>query len=223
MYRTWIPIHGRTLSKETRDIYFKQLQEADCSHIVIVAFEMDRDGAYEALADHIAFFKAHGVEAGIWIGTTIGHGELLSHDTELAETPQYTPLVNTLGQTISGTRCPLDPAFRKDFAAYCARLGKTGAKTLLLDDDFRLSRRVGGALCCTCDRHMAEMNRLTGEDLDREEFCRRAEEYVLRDEWIEATEERHVSLRAGGEHLECAVCPHTEGIRYLRASGKNLI
>jgi hypothetical protein len=56
-----------------------------------------------------------------------------------------------------------------------------------------------------------------------EEFCRRAEEYVLRDEWIEATEERRISLRAGGEHLECAVCPHTESIRYLRAGGKSLI
>ena len=122
MYRTWIPIHGRTLSKETRDTYLKQLKEAECSHIVIVAFEMDRDGAYEALADHIAFFRAHGVEAGIWIGTTIGHGEILSHDTRVEETPKYTPLVNTLGQTISGTRCPLDPAFRKDFAAYCARV-----------------------------------------------------------------------------------------------------
>ena len=207
MYRTWIPIHGRTLSKETRDIYLKQLQEAECAHIVIVAFEMDKDGAYEALADHIAFFQSHGVEAGIWIGTTIGHGEILSHDTKLEETPQYTPLVNTLGQTISGTRCPLDPAFRKDFAAYCARLGKTGAKTLLLDDDFRLSRRVGGAFCCTCDRHMAEMNRLVGEDLDREEFCRRAfsgEANKYRDAWIKAEGD---SLRLLAREIRAAVDP----------------
>ena len=86
MYRTWIPIHCRTLSKETRDTYLKQLKEAECSHIVIVAFEMDRDGAYEALADHIAFFRAHGIEAGIWIGTTIGHGEIRFQTTTAAKT-----------------------------------------------------------------------------------------------------------------------------------------
>lgn len=56
-----------------------------------------------------------------------------------------------------------------------------------------------------------------------EEFCRRAEDYTLRDEWIEETAERRISLRVNGEHLECALSPHTESIRYLRAGGKSLI
>lgn len=173
MYNTWIPIHGRTLNYGTRDVYLAQLREAECTHIVIVAYEMEREGAYEALADHIAYFRAHGVEAGIWIGTTIGHGVLLSHDVKEEET-RYTPLKNLDGRVISGTSCPLDPDFRRDFSAYVARLAATGAKTILLDDDFRLSRRAGGVLTCVCDRHMAEIARLTGEDLSREEFCARA-------------------------------------------------
>ena len=56
-----------------------------------------------------------------------------------------------------------------------------------------------------------------------EEFCRHAEEYTLKDEWDETSEERRISFSAGGEHLECALCPHTESIRYLRANGKSLI
>ena len=207
MYQTWIPIHGRTLSYENRATYLKQLRAAECTHIVIVAFEMERDGAYKALADHIAYFKENGVDAGIWIGTTIGHGAILSHELPSTEAPTYERLVNHNGIPLGGTRCPLDTRFRKDFSAYVARLAETGAKTILLDDDFRLATRSDGAFYCSCDLHMKEIRKLLGEEISREElrdrvFTGGASKY--RDAWIKACGD---SLRLLAKEIRDAVDP----------------
>ena len=207
MYQTWIPIHGRTLSAENREVYLAQLRKADCRNIVIVAFEMAREGAYEALADHIAFFRRNGVEAGIWIGTTIGHGIglLTPEDTSLSGTPHFQPLVNLNGETCLGTRCPLDKSFRSEFSAYVAELAKTGARTILLDDDFRLSRRSGGGLFCACDRHLSEISRLYGEPVSRELLREQAfsgKPNKLRDAWLRAQGD---SLRLLAKDIRAAV------------------
>ena len=192
MYRTWVPIHGRTLSHENREIYLGQLKAADCESIVIVAFEMEREGAYETLSDHIAFFSQNGVEAGIWVGSTLGHGSgPLLENTDPGRHP---PLVSLDGTPQAGTRCPLSPEFRRDFSHYCARLATTGAKTILLDDDFRLSRRAGGGIYCACDLHLAEIGRILGRPVTREE---------LRDKAFtgERNEYRDAFLKASGDSL----------------------
>ena len=153
------------------------------------------------------------------------------HETSLLEM-RVGPRPFRGGDEVSFTHAPLCLSFGNVYAAIYPLLGdfctvraeaKDGALTLAMTDAEKESRPL------TVEEQRRERRgfgiTFSGREEagSFEEFCRRAEEYVLRDEWIEATEERHVSLRAGGEHLECAVCPHTEGIRYLRAGGKNLI
>ena len=61
-----------------------------------------------------------------------------------------------------------------------------------------------------------------------DEFCRRSEQYVLKDELVTSHHtryafERHVKYECGEESLECAVSPVSEGIRFMRARGKRLV
>lgn len=207
MYETMIPIHGRTLTKENRSHYLSHLHAVQCTSIILVPFRCDSDEALSDLADHVAYFTENGIETGLWVGATIGHGHGALVDPS-ADAPQYAPLVNLDGKAISGTRCPLDETFRADISAYIARLASTGAKTILLDDDFRLSRREGGVLCCACERHMEEIRRLTGNPtLTREEFRRLAftgERNVYRDAWLTAQGD---SLRLLAKDLRKAVDP----------------
>ena len=203
MYQTWVPIHGRTLSYDNREIYLSQLRAADVANIVIVAFEMEREGAYEALSDHIAFYRENGVEAGIWLGTTIGHGS--NPMIGAIPPPKYPTLVRLDGAKLPGTRCPLSPEFRRDFSRYCADLARTGAKTLLLDDDFRLSRRDGGGVYCTCDAHLGEISRLVGEPVSREmlrELAFAGEENKYRTAFLKAAGD---SLRLLARDIRAAV------------------
>ena len=59
-------------------------------------------------------------------------------------------------------------------------------------------------------------------------FCHTMTEYALQDQLIanhhtRFAYERRVSFRGGGDTLECAYSPVTEGIRILRANGKSLL
>lgn len=61
-----------------------------------------------------------------------------------------------------------------------------------------------------------------------DEFCRRSEKYVLKDELVANHHtryafERHVKYECCKESLECAVSPVSEGIRFMRAMGKRLV
>lgn len=217
MYNTWIPIHGKNLNHETRETFLAYLRRAECTRIVIVAHEVrfidddTPDPAYDALCNHIAFFQKNGIETGIWIGTTIGHGELLAHEAAESLCSPYTPLSDLNGNVLSGTRCPLDPAFQRDFASYVARLGRTGATTILLDDDFRLSRRANGGFFCACDRHMADMERRLRESgtppISRKEFLAAAfsgKPNAYRDAWLASQGD---SLKALASALRDATDP----------------
>lgn len=153
------------------------------------------------------------------------------HETSLLEM-RMGPRPFRGGDEATFTHAPLCLSFGNVYAAVYPLLGdfctlraevKDGALLLSMTD----TEREGSPLTAEEQKRVRRgfgISFTAREDAGSfEEFCRRAEEYVLRDEWIEATEERRISLRAGGEHLECAVCPHTESIRYLRAGGKSLI
>ena len=109
-----------------------------------------------------------------------------------------------------------------DFCAVCAR-AENGILSLCMTDGEKEGRPLPPERQRIEKRGFAITFSAREEAGSCEEFCRRAEEYTVKDEWVAEIEERRVSFLANGEHLECALCPHTEGIRYLRANEKNLI
>lgn len=175
MYKISVPIMNVSLNKENREEYLHLLKEAAVQRVFLVIFGFGGDAAeleetIAALSENAAFLEKNGIEVAVWIGATIGHGSALAAPGSTdADGSAYSPLMNLSGQVIPNTRCPMDERFRRDISAFIGRIAETGIKIIMLDDDFRLSQH-GPDFCCACDAHLAEIRRLCGEDVSREEL-----------------------------------------------------
>ncbi len=197
MYSTVVPLFNQSVTEKTRDIYLKQFKDAGIREILLAIFGYPDDPADDRLAvdavrKNIEFFRENGIEANVWLGYTIGHGVPLSFGGDFEPDPsRYTPMVDLAGNTRNLAFCPLDEVFRKRISTHIAAVATSGAKMVLLDDDFRMSQH-GPEFCCTCDRHMKRMRELCGEDIAREDlkrlvFGQKANRY--RHAWLTAQRE----------------------------------
>lgn len=165
-----------TVNAESRGEYLRMMKESKVERVFLAVCELwDNEETVSrniaSLKENIAFFEENGIEAAIWQGATVGHGGVLSHDTEFRRQKTYSPLINIDGQAVYDTRCPLDKEFQRDVSDYITRLAReTGAKLILLDDDFRISQH-SDAFCCACDKHLALMSEICGEEIKREEIA----------------------------------------------------
>ncbi len=200
MYQMYVPLMNQSVTPQTRETYLKQFKAAKIDKIFLAVFGYGADPATDfvtaaSLRENIDFFHREGIEAGVWIGRTIGHGGELSFGADyLPDLSSYTKMMSLSGEEAEGVCCPYDENFRKRIATYVSAIATSGAKIVLLDDDFRISHG-SKAYYCACDLHMAKIRELCGENVSREElrelaFSQKANKY--RDAW----------LKAQGESLE---------------------
>lgn len=183
MYKISVPIANSSLNENTREEYLRQFREAEVDRIFLFPSAQTRfgmvDDEIESLRQNLSFFKNNGIDCAIWVGNTIGHGGL-AHDLPQKENDiPLSPLVNFLGEEMEGTCCPLNPTFQKNMRTVFRSFASTGAKLILIDDDFRLSQHTNGMslkheFCCLCDRHMEKIQALCGEKISREELRQKA-------------------------------------------------
>ncbi|MBE6553528.1 MAG: hypothetical protein E7666_04205 [Ruminococcaceae bacterium] len=175
-YKISVPIMNHSVNESTRGIYLEQLKaaKADRVFLCVVKFcqtDAEKDEFVSVLRENIQYFEQNGLEAGVWIGTTIGHGVPLAGAGNKDFFSPAVRIVNLKGEALSDTRCPLYPEVREALAAHVALVARSGAKTILLDDDFRMSH--GSVRCCACEMHMKRISELCdGEKLTREELDR---------------------------------------------------
>ncbi len=111
-----------------------------------------------------------GVEAGILIQASLGHGYPITH----APFQTYVGLTNADGNcspdgvNTANSYCPYDKNFLNHFSDVVRTLAKEHPKAIMLDDDFRLMHRQGRG--CACPLHMAEFNRRTELNWTKEEL-----------------------------------------------------
>ena len=172
MYRISVPLINRTVTPETRGEYLRQFRRAEVERVFLVPASDMVQGTvhqFDSLVENLAWFEAHGIEAAIWLGASFGHGGLL-HDVGVPCKSEIMTVTNLAGKAIEDTRCPLDPTFREHMARVLRQLATSGAKTILIDDDFRLSQRTD-EFCCFCDLHLARIAQYLGrETITREEL-----------------------------------------------------
>ena len=172
MYRISVPLINRTVTPETRGEYLRQFRRAEVERVFLVPASDMVQGTvhqFDSLVENLAWFEAHGIEAAIWLGASFGHGGLL-HDVGVPCKSEIMTVTNLAGKAIEDTRCPLDPIFREHMARVLRQLATSGAKTILIDDDFRLSQRTD-EFCCFCDLHLARIAQYLGrETITREEL-----------------------------------------------------
>ena len=175
-YKYSVPIMNSTVNAETRGEYLRLMKEAGAERVFLCVCDLwDHEPTVvrnlSSLKENIAFFNENGIEGAIWQGVTVGHGGVLSHDLEMNRVKTYTPLVDIKGKIVEDTRCPLDENFRRDVSDYITRLAReTGAKLIILDDDLRISQH-GDAYCCACEKHLALMSEICGEEIRREDIA----------------------------------------------------
>ena len=172
MYRISLPLINRTVTPETREDYLRHFKRAEVERVFLVpAADLVRGvvDQFESLVENLAWFEANGIEAAIWLGASFGHGGLVHDMIKKPDDGTITPIVNLAGKTISDTRCPLDLVFRSHMAAVLRKLATSGAKTILIDDDFRISQRTE-EFCCFCDLHLARIAAYYGRPVTREEL-----------------------------------------------------
>ena len=122
-YKYSVPILLPTVTDETREIYLSQMKESKVERIFLsyggysMMTDEERTKSAESLKHHIPYFEENGIEAGVWISGTIGHGGPLSHEEPIkAENKKSYSLIRTLnGEYVGDTYCPLDENFRNHF------------------------------------------------------------------------------------------------------------
>lgn len=171
MNKVRVPIRGITLSDEDCKKLIVKLHEAkvDCVYLVTL-WNLHNKTKYdlelEQLRKNIPIFEEAGFEVGVWIGSTIGHSAPLAGHDDICGA--WMPWTGVSGNPLDGCFCPMDENFSDAIVRWVSDVAKVGAKLIVLDDDFRMSDR-GDSQGCLCDLHLAEFNRLVGENLTREE------------------------------------------------------
>ncbi len=107
--------------------------------------------------------KRRGLECGILVQATIGHG------MPLGDRLTFSPYINLTDGKESIITCPYDEGFVDHFRGVMERLARLAPKLIMVDDDFRLMHARPGR-GCACPRHMAEFNKRAGTQLSREEL-----------------------------------------------------
>ena len=218
-YKYSVPILLPTVTDETREVYLSQMKAAKVERIFLTCggysmmTEEERARDAELFKRHIPYFEKNGIETGIWVSSTIGHGGPLSHEEFIqdAKKKNYSLLRTLNGEYIADTFCPLDENFTDDIANGFKQLAATGAKTIMIDDDYRLSQHSAYPCCC-CDKHLHKISEAYGEtvtlDMLKEAF--KGGENKLRDAWLKAQGDslRHLSkkIRKAVDEVDENVC-----------------
>lgn len=134
------------------------------------------------LKELISYFEEKDFEVIVWMGEMMGHARM---DAK-ADKGKFMHLKTLETGVPSEAYCLLD----EDFITYCCNwikdVAKAGAKTILIDDDYRLGTWNGTGCCC--DLHMKMVRDALGENISLEELRDRVlkgEKNRYRDIWMQ--------------------------------------
>ena len=163
MYKITVPVMNANLTGDNREKTLTELKRFDAERVILAldTYELDeakREGIMRSLADNCRFFKEHGYEVGAWIWTFWVNGNT-----------RFTNMRTINGSEIPLFMCPTDESFVEFATDYIRDIARCGVDIIQFDDDFRYGL-LGDSPACLCDRHIAEINRLTDSSLTREEI-----------------------------------------------------
>lgn len=131
-----------------------------------VASDEAKAAEIASLRRNIPFFESAGLEVGVWM-SSFGHGgPLVAAENAGGTNGDFTRLTGFDGATCDDSFCPMDEAYRKEFADWVGEVARAGAKMVMLDDDYRLAYRSYGLACC-CEKHLHRIAEILGHDIDR--------------------------------------------------------
>ena len=173
------------------------------------------------LAERFADFRAElrkrtTMPVGVLIQATIGHGWAPNAETSWQR-------ITTSNGTVPYQFCPLGEEFKAYIRNSMRTIAALKPDFVMVDDDFRL---ITGRDGCYCPLHIAEFNRLTGQNHTRESLARAVfREPSVAHRFDELQKDSLVALatimRAAFDEvdpgLECSFCMCAEDVRHAPA------
>lgn len=165
MYKITVPLMNRNIKRNGRERTLEELRRFDAERVLLALdrYELDIDKrrrAISELEDNCRFFKEKGFEVGAWIWTFW-----------VKDNKNFKNMRSINGTKIKEFMCPKDENFVKFAADYIKDIAKIGVDIIQFDDDFRYGF-LSDSPACLCDNHIAEINRITGENSTREELAK---------------------------------------------------
>ena len=165
MYEISVPISNFFSEQGSKEDMLAQLKRFDTKRVFLSlgTYELDqskRDRVMRELTDNCQFFKEQGLEVGAWIWTFWLYGNTAFRNKRSIN-----------GVEIEDFMCPTDENFVRFAADYIKEIAECGVDIIQFDDDFRYGFLNGESASCLCDGHIAEINRITGEQSTREELA----------------------------------------------------
>lgn len=163
MYKISVPIKNINVKRNNRELLLDELKRFDTNRVILAlgTYELDekkRRKAIEELTDNCRFFKENGFEVAAWIWTFW-----------FKENTEFRNMRSINGTEIKEFMCPTDEKFVSFATNYIKDVAGSGVDIIQFDDDFRYGF-LSDSPACLCDGHIAEINRITGENSTREEL-----------------------------------------------------
>ena len=163
MYKISVPVMNNTINKENIAEYLAEIRRFDAERVFLAigSYQLDknkRDKVMSELRENCRFFKENGLEVGAWFWTF-----------NTGRSSDFVKMVTVDGEEISSFACPTDEGFVDFAASYVADVASCGVDIIMFDDDFRYGFHADQP-ACLCKNHVAEINRITGEEKTREEL-----------------------------------------------------
>lgn len=163
MYKISVPVMNANVTRCGREKVLKQLKRFNAERVILALDKYETNGekrrqVMKELRENCAYFKANGFETGAWVWTFW-----------LENNKSFTNMRSLNGAEIKEFMCPSDKNFVEFAAGYIRDIAETGVDIIQFDDDFRYGF-LSDSPACLCDRHIAEICRLTGKKLTREEI-----------------------------------------------------
>ena len=114
---------------------------------------------YDVFAEKLA---ARGINAGILVQSSIGHGYMLSKKAP------FQHVVSLLDGNSLFRVCPYDEDFRQHIKKAFSTIARRKPSSIMLDDDFRLFATSHKG--CACPLHLKEIGKRIGREITREEL-----------------------------------------------------
>lgn len=182
MYKISVPVMNSNFKRAGRERTVKELRRFNAERVFLgfgyyKADKAERQLAMEELKDNVGYLKQNGFEVGAWIWTF-----MLPGNTE------FTDMRSINGTEIKEFMCPTDEKFVSFACDYIKDIARCGVDLIMFDDDFRYGF-LSDSPACLCDKHIAEINRITGEACSLAELKKHictGGKSKYRDAWLKA-------------------------------------
>lgn len=165
MYDISVPIKIAPSARFGYEETMRELNKLDTKRVIIALGFYEQDPVKKAaslqdLKEFCDVLHSHGYEVGAWVWTYMFQGK-----------HPYTTMVSINGNPISSYVCPTDDKFSDFVAEYIHDIALTGVDLIQFDDDFRYGFLGPNGPACLCEKHMAIIRDLVGENCTREQVC----------------------------------------------------